>query len=115
MTLRTREMRRSAFVNVPSFSRNDEPGRKTCANLRGLVEKQVLDDDAFHGRQRRGDMLRVRIGLREVLALDVHALEAAIERRLEHVGNAQARLGPQRARPTSFSNSARVASSETWR
>jgi hypothetical protein len=31
MTLRTREMRRSAFVNVPSFSRKDEPGRKTCA------------------------------------------------------------------------------------
>jgi hypothetical protein len=33
MTLRTREMRRSALVKVPSFSRNEEPGRKTCANF----------------------------------------------------------------------------------
>ena len=33
MTLRTREMRRSALVKVPSFSRNDEPGRNTCANF----------------------------------------------------------------------------------
>src|SRR3546814_14634558 len=33
MTLRTRETRRSALVNVPSFSRKDEPGRKTCAYL----------------------------------------------------------------------------------
>ena len=33
MTLRTREMRRSALVKVPSFSRKDEPGRKTWAYL----------------------------------------------------------------------------------
>jgi len=33
MTLRTSEMRRSALVNVPSFSRNEEPGRNTCANF----------------------------------------------------------------------------------
>ena len=31
--MRTREIRRSAFVNVPSFSRNDEPGRNTWANF----------------------------------------------------------------------------------
>jgi hypothetical protein len=31
MTRRTREMRRSALVKVPSFSRNDEPGRNTWA------------------------------------------------------------------------------------
>ena len=29
ITLRTREMRRSAFVKVPFFSRNEDPGRKT--------------------------------------------------------------------------------------
>ena len=33
MTLRTREMRRSALVKVPSFSRNEAPGRKTWAYL----------------------------------------------------------------------------------
>ena len=32
MTGRTRLIRRSALVNVPSFSRNDAPGRNTCAN-----------------------------------------------------------------------------------
>ena len=31
IALRTRLMRRSALVNVPSFSRNDDPGKKTCA------------------------------------------------------------------------------------
>src|SRR5256885_7740493 len=31
MTLRTSEVRRSALVKVPSFSRNEEPGRNTCA------------------------------------------------------------------------------------
>ena len=33
MTGRTRLIRRSALVNVPSFSRNDVPGKNTCANL----------------------------------------------------------------------------------
>jgi hypothetical protein len=38
-------------------------------------------------------VLRVRVGLRDVLALHVQALEAAVERGVEHVGDAQARLG----------------------
>ncbi len=33
ITARTRLIRRSALVKVPSFSRNEAPGRKTCANL----------------------------------------------------------------------------------
>ena len=33
ITFRTREMRRSALVKVPFFSRNEEPGRKTWANF----------------------------------------------------------------------------------
>lgn len=33
ITARTRLTRRSALVNVPSFSRNDAPGRNTWANL----------------------------------------------------------------------------------
>ena len=39
------------------------------------------------------------IGLRDVLALDVQALELAVERRLEHVRDAQARLVLQRHAP----------------
>jgi hypothetical protein len=38
-------------------------------------------------------VLRVRVGLRDVLALAVEAEEAAVERGVEHVGDAQARLG----------------------
>ena len=33
MAWRTREMRRSALVKVPSFSRNELPGKNTWANL----------------------------------------------------------------------------------
>ena len=52
ITGRTRLMRRSALVNVPSFSRNEVPGRKTWANLRRLVEEEVLDHDEVHRPQR---------------------------------------------------------------
>ncbi len=44
-------------------------------------------------------MLRVRIGLRDVLALDVERPELAVERGLEHVRDAQARLALQRNAP----------------
>ena len=33
ITGRTRLIRRSALVNVPSFSKNEVPGRNTCANF----------------------------------------------------------------------------------
>ena len=92
MTLRTSWMRRSALVNVPFFSRNVEPGRNTCAIVRSLVQEQVLHDDAFHGREAGGDVVRIRVGLKDVLALDINAFERAIDRGVEHVGNAQARL-----------------------
>ena len=60
--------------------------------LRRLVEEDVLHHQAFERGERRGHVLRVRVGLRHVLALHVQRLEAAVERRLEHVGDAQARL-----------------------
>ncbi len=39
-TGRTRLIRRSALVNVPSFSRKDVPGRKTCANRAVSLRKR---------------------------------------------------------------------------
>ena len=61
-------------------------------------------------------MMGVGIGLQDVLALDVEALERAVDRGVEHVGDAQARLLVERARPTSLLEHARaVASSEMWR
>ena len=40
----------------------------------GLVQEQVLHDDAFHRRETGRDVLRVGVGLQDVLALDVEAL-----------------------------------------
>jgi hypothetical protein len=55
----------------------------------GLVQEDVLDDHAFHRHQARGHVLGVRVRLRDVLALDVEALEGARHRLVEHVGDAQ--------------------------
>ncbi len=43
--------------------------------IRGLVQEQVLHDHAFHRRQAGGDVIRVGIGLEDVLALDIEARE----------------------------------------
>ena len=43
--------------------------------LGGLVEEQVLHDHQLHRPERGVDMRGVRIGLRDVLALDEEALE----------------------------------------
>ncbi len=68
--------------------------------LRGLVEEEVLDHDQVHGGERLGDVLGVGIGLGDVLALDEHTPERAIDGRTEHVGDAEARLLDQRHPPT---------------
>src|SRR5688500_5860911 len=65
--------------------------------LRRLVDEEILHDQAFERGERRRHVLRIRVRLREVLALHVQALEAAIERRLEHVRYAQSRVGGERA------------------
>ena len=49
--------------------------------------------------KRRRDMMRIRVGLRDVFALDIESLEAAVEGRIEHVGDAQAGLGVERDVP----------------
>ncbi len=52
-------------------------------------------------------MLRVRVGLRHVLALHVQRLETAVERGFEHVRNAQARLGLELHAPFGIEQGAR--------
>ena len=47
-------------------------------------------------------MLRVRIGLDNVFALDVETFEGAVDRRVEHVGDAQTRLALERHLPRLF-------------
>src|SRR5579862_8657716 len=67
--------------------------------FRRLIQEQVLDDDAVHRAQGRSNVLRVRIRLSNVLALDVESLELAIERSLEHVRDAKSWLGEQLPAP----------------
>ncbi len=107
-------MRRSALVKVPSFSRNEAPGKEYVGVARGFVEEQILNDHAFHRLQTGGDVQRVGIGLRDILALDVEPLEVAVDRLIHHVGDAQPRSCVS-GTPHSFSNISWVASSETWR
>ena len=59
----------------------------------GLVQEEILDDNALHRGKSRRDVVRVRVGLGNVLTLDVQAFEAAIERSIEHVRNSQSWLG----------------------
>ena len=49
-----------------------------------------------------GDVLGVGIGLQNVLALDVDALEGAVDRRIKHVRDAKPRLMVERDAPKAF-------------
>ena len=60
--------------------------------LRRLVQEQVLHDEMSIDRKRVFDVMRVGVGLGDVLALDEHAAERAVDRGVEHVRNAKARL-----------------------
>ena len=64
-----------------------------------LVEEQVLDHDQVHRHERGRDVLRVRVRLGEVLALDVDAAERAVDRGAQHVRDPQARLRVDRGAP----------------
>ena len=66
---------------------------------RRLVEEEILHDDAFHRPQARSDVRRVGVRLGDVLALHVEPLERAVDRLVDHVGDAQARLVAERHAP----------------
>ncbi len=74
-------------------------GKEHMRELGGLVQEQVLYDETVEVAQRSLDVVRVRIGLRDVLALDVHATEVTRDGGVEHVRNAIARLGIDRDAP----------------
>ena len=67
-------------------------GQEDVGVVRRLVEEEVVHDDALHRRQRRDHMPGVGIGLQDVLALHIEAHEGALDRGVEHVRDAQARL-----------------------
>ena len=112
MTLRTREMRRSALVKVPSFSRKDEPGRKTWAYL--AVSFRNRSCTTMHSIAASAAVLRVRVGLHDVLALAVQPLNVPPSAASNILGMRRPGSGWM-VTPQSRSNSARAASSEMWR
>ncbi len=67
-------------------------GEEDMGVIGGLVEEQILDDDALHRCKAGRNMVGIGIGLEDVLALDIDALEGPIDRGIEHVGNAQTGL-----------------------
>ena len=83
---RTRFMRRSVFVNVPSFSAKLEAGNTTFACVRErLVEEEVLRDHELELREPLLDVVRVRLGLRRVLADQVQRLDPAVVQAGHHL------------------------------
>ena len=75
--------------------------------LRGFVQEQVLDDDAFHRAEGCRDVLGVRVALGDVLAVHVQAEEFAVERGFKHVRDTQARFVRKLNLPLAFELAAR--------
>jgi hypothetical protein len=73
-----------------------------------LVQKQVLHEDAFHRGEPGRDVLRIGVGLQDVLALDVEAAERAVERGVKHIRDAQTRIGVEAHAPIALEEGAHV-------
>ena len=67
--------------------------------LRRLVLEDVLADEEVERLERRLDVLRVRVGLGDVLAEDVHRLEVARHGRVEHLRDLHPALALHRHAP----------------
>ena len=67
--------------------------------LGGFIEENIVHDHDLHRAQRGGNVMSIRIGLRNILALDIDSHETAVERGVEHVGDAQSRFGVERNVP----------------
>src|SRR3546814_2293430 len=66
-------------------------GKEDMRVIGGFVQEQVLHHHAFHRLQPRGDVMGVGIGLEDILALNEDALERAVGRGVQHVGDTKAR------------------------
>ena len=76
---RTRLIRRSVFVNVPSFSAKLDAGRTTSAYFR-VESFRKMSCDIRNSRPSEPllDVAGVRLGLRRVLADEVERLDPAV-------------------------------------
>ena len=67
--------------------------------LRRLVQKEILHNDAIHGSQCSGDMLRIGVGLRNIFPLDIQPLKPPTDGRVEHIGDSHTGVFAQRDTP----------------
>ena len=56
----------------------------------GLVQEEILNDHAFHGFEAGGDVFGVRVGLGDILTLNIDTLEIAANGFIQHVRDAEA-------------------------
>ena len=84
------------------FFQERRSGEEDVRVTRGLIQEKILDHDAFHRGHPGGDVLRVGIGLDDVLAFNVNALERSFAGGIQHVGDAQAGFVLQRNVPGFF-------------
>jgi hypothetical protein len=90
---RTRWMRRSELREGAVLLEEGGARQHDVRVLRRLAHEDVLHDEELELLERADDVRRVRIRLRDVLAEDVHRLERARVRGVEHVGMTQALVG----------------------
>ena len=74
------------------FLKKSRAGQEDMRVIGGLVQEKIVDNHAIHRRQTGCDMLGVGVGLQNILALTVEALEGALDRRVEHIRDAQTRF-----------------------
>ncbi len=86
----------------PVFFEERRSGEEDVRVAGGLIQEKILDHHAFHRGHPGRHVLRVGIGLDNVLALNVHALEGAFAGGVQHVGDAQSGLALQRDVPGLF-------------
>jgi hypothetical protein len=83
----------------PVLLEERRPRQQHVSELGRLVLEQVLYDEQVERRQSRVHVLGVRVGLRDVLALDEQRAERAVERGVEHVRDPQPGLLEDRRPP----------------
>src|SRR4051794_29371323 len=74
-------------------------GKDHVGELGRLGQEDVLDDEELERRERLADLVDVRVRQERVLAHHVHALDAALQRRADDLGDRQALVRVERDAP----------------
>jgi hypothetical protein len=91
------------------FFKESRTRQKDMRIVRGFVQEDVVHDHAFHRRKPCGDMLGIRVGLQDILTLNIDCLEYAINCGIEHIGYPQSGFRIDRNTPFGFKHRARIA------